>query len=331
MGEIAPPAILHSTDINRSSQDTQQLRASQTEPVRHGAGGGSTTRHNSFFYERRSQRAAVPKKKNPKRKKKLDCQPSRKWEESHMKLTVSPRAPLRFLVLIGWRKRKFRTVPTADPSPLCLSRTETVPCRAGTVRQPRSTALTVRTPARGPLPSPSPPPPPPPGPQATPGRMPRTPGRWAEDTHPARWEVDAERRFTGGEALLSLPALPRSGRPFSVSETPIAEPSRAVQYPRGLRNTEPLIARRSRGGRQAWRARHSIAWSFRAQPQFGETYPTACAVCALAQQQQQPAQRNSPSLSHSLSLSLSLTHTLSLSLHMSDGIGKSRPCVCVLI
>ncbi|TNN83472.1 Calcium-binding protein 5 [Liparis tanakae] len=38
MGEIAPPAILHSTDINRSSQDTQQLRASQTEPVRHGAG-----------------------------------------------------------------------------------------------------------------------------------------------------------------------------------------------------------------------------------------------------------------------------------------------------
>lgn len=39
MGEIAPPAILHSTDINRSSQDTQQLRASQTEPVRHGAGG----------------------------------------------------------------------------------------------------------------------------------------------------------------------------------------------------------------------------------------------------------------------------------------------------
>ncbi|KAK1876931.1 Protein cft1 [Dissostichus eleginoides] len=40
MGEIAPPAILHSTDINRSSQDTQQLRASQTEPVRHGAGGG---------------------------------------------------------------------------------------------------------------------------------------------------------------------------------------------------------------------------------------------------------------------------------------------------
>ncbi|KAI4822783.1 hypothetical protein KUCAC02_008311 [Chaenocephalus aceratus] len=50
MGEIAPPAILHSTDINRSSQDTQQLRASQTEPVRHGAGGGcgSTTRHNSL-------------------------------------------------------------------------------------------------------------------------------------------------------------------------------------------------------------------------------------------------------------------------------------------
>lgn len=48
MREIAPPAILHSTDINRSSQDTQQLRASQTEPVRHGAGGGSTTRHNSL-------------------------------------------------------------------------------------------------------------------------------------------------------------------------------------------------------------------------------------------------------------------------------------------
>lgn len=50
MGEIAPFAILHSTDINRSSQDTQQLRASQTEPVRHGAGGGSTTRHSSFFF-----------------------------------------------------------------------------------------------------------------------------------------------------------------------------------------------------------------------------------------------------------------------------------------
>lgn len=50
MGEIAPLAILHSTDINRSSQDTQQLRASQTEPVRHGAGGGSTTRHSSFFF-----------------------------------------------------------------------------------------------------------------------------------------------------------------------------------------------------------------------------------------------------------------------------------------
>lgn len=48
MGEIAPPAILHSTDINRSSQDTQQLRPSQTEPVRHGAGGGSTTRHSSL-------------------------------------------------------------------------------------------------------------------------------------------------------------------------------------------------------------------------------------------------------------------------------------------
>lgn len=59
MGEIAPPAILHSTDINRSSQDTQQLRASQTEPVRHGAGGGSTTRHNSL--QLAPARAAVPK------------------------------------------------------------------------------------------------------------------------------------------------------------------------------------------------------------------------------------------------------------------------------
>lgn len=53
-GENAPLAVLHSTDINRSSQDTQQLRASQTEPVRHRAGGwlvgGSTTRHNSFFF-----------------------------------------------------------------------------------------------------------------------------------------------------------------------------------------------------------------------------------------------------------------------------------------
>lgn len=53
-GENAPLAVLHSTDINRSSQDTQQLRASQTEPVRHRAGGwlvgGSTTRHNSLFF-----------------------------------------------------------------------------------------------------------------------------------------------------------------------------------------------------------------------------------------------------------------------------------------
>lgn len=176
-----------------------------------------------------------------------------------MKLTVSPRAPLRFLVLIGWRKRKFRTVPTADPSPLCLSQTETVPYQAGTVHQPRSTPLTVRTPARTPplslSPLPSPPLPPSPsaaaGSSGDPGQDAPHLGGQAEDTHPARWEVNAERRFTGGEALLSLPALPRSGRPFSVSETPIAEPSRAVQYPRGLRNTEPLIARRSRGGRQA--------------------------------------------------------------------------------
>lgn len=63
MGEIAPPAILHSTDINRSSQDTQQLRASQTEPVRHGAGGGSTTRHNSLQPELECQK----KKKNCRR------------------------------------------------------------------------------------------------------------------------------------------------------------------------------------------------------------------------------------------------------------------------
>lgn len=46
-GEITPPSsgTLHSSDINRSSQDTQPPRASQTEPVRHGVGGGSTTRH----------------------------------------------------------------------------------------------------------------------------------------------------------------------------------------------------------------------------------------------------------------------------------------------
>lgn len=45
-GEIAPPAILHFTDINRSSQDTQQLKARQTEPVRHraeGVGGAQGT------------------------------------------------------------------------------------------------------------------------------------------------------------------------------------------------------------------------------------------------------------------------------------------------
>lgn len=45
MGAIAPPAILHSTDINRSSQDTQQRRASQTEPVRRGAGGWAPSAH----------------------------------------------------------------------------------------------------------------------------------------------------------------------------------------------------------------------------------------------------------------------------------------------
>lgn len=48
MGKSPPSGILHSTDINRSSQDTQPLRASQTEPVRHGVGGGSTTRHRSI-------------------------------------------------------------------------------------------------------------------------------------------------------------------------------------------------------------------------------------------------------------------------------------------
>lgn len=35
---MTPTAILHFTDINRSSQDTQQLRASQTEPVPHRTG-----------------------------------------------------------------------------------------------------------------------------------------------------------------------------------------------------------------------------------------------------------------------------------------------------
>lgn len=39
MGGNAAPAILRSADINRSSQDTQQPRASPTEPVRHGAWG----------------------------------------------------------------------------------------------------------------------------------------------------------------------------------------------------------------------------------------------------------------------------------------------------
>lgn len=48
MGKSPPFGILHSTDINRSSQDTQPPRASQTEPVRHGVGGGSTTRHRSI-------------------------------------------------------------------------------------------------------------------------------------------------------------------------------------------------------------------------------------------------------------------------------------------
>lgn len=103
-------------------------------------------------------------------------------------------------------------------------------------------------------------------PQTTPtGRLSRT---MADKTltHP-RWEVDAARRL-GGEKkgggisapalCLSLsvsvrvPAFPCSGeqQPFSVSAAPIAEPSRAVRLPRGLRNTEPLIARGRRGGRQ---------------------------------------------------------------------------------
>lgn len=71
MGEIAPPAILHSTDINRSSQDTQQLRASQTEPVRHGAGGaglargaGGHTQQGTILYNRRSQGLTCQKKKD---------------------------------------------------------------------------------------------------------------------------------------------------------------------------------------------------------------------------------------------------------------------------
>lgn len=58
---------------------------------------------------------------------------------------------------------------------------------------------------------------------------------------PPRWEADAERWFV----------FPRSGQPFSGSGTAIEEPSRAVQYPRGLRNAEPPIAANSRGGRQA--------------------------------------------------------------------------------
>lgn len=90
----------------------------------------------------------------------------------------------------------------------------------------------------------------------------------------------------GGHAALSAPVFPRSRQPFSASGTTIAEPSRAVRDPGGLRNTEPPIAQSRGGGRRAWRARHSIAWSLiGAQPQFGETYPTAQTACALAHKQ----------------------------------------------
>lgn len=68
MGEIgSPSAILHSTDINRSSQDTQQLRASQTEPVRHGAEGGSVgAQQGTILRNRLSQGAAGPNNNNKK-------------------------------------------------------------------------------------------------------------------------------------------------------------------------------------------------------------------------------------------------------------------------
>lgn len=104
--------------------------------------------------------------------------------------------------------------------------------------------------------------------------------------------------FKGGEAALSLPGSPLPGQPFSANESPVAKSSRVVQYPGGLRNTEPLIARNRKGGRGAWRARHSIAWSLRAQPQFVETYPIAHTVGALAQQQHPPPPTSLPSTLH---------------------------------
>lgn len=84
MGETAPPAILRSADINRSSQDTQQRRASQTEPVRRGAGGGRTTRRDSST-ARCSQGPPSPKRNGA-------CQRV-SAHLCHTKLTVSLQTP----------------------------------------------------------------------------------------------------------------------------------------------------------------------------------------------------------------------------------------------
>lgn len=182
--------------------------------------------------------------------------------------------------------KKLRAVPTSTLPAAYLSQTLTVPYLVE-----RSSSTQIHGANWGHRHRPLSPPPPS-LPQPTPGkpRMTPTAGRLTQrqvktlTPTPGCWcrlRASVQRRR---HAALSLPADPCSRQPFSASETPIAEPLRAVQYPRGLRNTEPLIAGRNRrGGRRAWRARHSIAWSFRALPRFGENYPTAWTVCALAQ------------------------------------------------
>lgn len=72
-----------------------------------------------------------------------------------------------------------------------------------------------------------------------------------QDTHPSSGSRRRPLAFKGGEAALSLPGSPRPGQPFSVNEPLVAKSSRVVQYPGGLRNTEPLIARNRKGGRRA--------------------------------------------------------------------------------
>lgn len=202
MGEIAPPAILHSIDINRSSQDTQQLRASQTEPVRHGAGGGSTTRHNSL----------QPGVRKGCRAKNPDCHRifaylcEEPHEVNHLTTNTALHADIR-LDLIVLNRLKFRTVPV-DPSPMSdrlLIPNFYCPVSAGPfIINHLNPWRQLRTPGDILLPPPPPPPPlPPPPPPVDPGR---TPQITADSTHPLAGKL-MQSVGSKEETQRSLPSL----------------------------------------------------------------------------------------------------------------------------